>query len=184
MSEHGHPETAAKAPATGLGKVANSIEAFIKPIYTWIGYFGAAVMAALVLAMVYSVIARRFGHPLKGSSDLIELSLLLVTATVLGIEHMGHEKMTVDVIFKKLPKRVQSIISPIVYLLGIVVLVVATWQLIKWGIKVQGRHEQTSTAGLGIPKYPFVYLISFGIFTLIPIYVARFLGAVDKAVKL
>jgi TRAP-type C4-dicarboxylate transport system permease small subunit len=183
MSEHGQPEVEAALPASGLTRFASSIEAVYTPIYTWLSYVGAAVLALLVLAMMYSVFGRRFfGSPLPGSSDIIEMSLLIMTMTVLGLEHMGHEKMTVDAVLNRLPRRFQDVVAPIVYFIAIVILCIAVWQLIAWGIKVQGRGE-TTPGTLGLPKYPFAYLCALGIFTLIPIYLVRFLNSLAKVVK-
>jgi TRAP-type C4-dicarboxylate transport system permease small subunit len=167
-------------PATGLGRCANAIEAFVKPIYKWIGYIGAAVLAALVLAMVYSVIGRKFFNaPLQGSGDIIQMSMLLLTFAAIGLEHMGHEKMTVEIVADHLPRRLQAILRPIIYFLGVAILCMAVWQIIRWGIKVQNRHE-TSPGTLKLPKYPFAYVAAFGMLTLIPIYVSRFLRSLDE----
>ena len=106
MSEPGQPDAQAVMPASGLTKFADSIEAFIKPIYTWLAYIGAAVLAGLVLAMVWSIVGRRFlNAPLKGSTEITQLALAVMTFLVLGLEHMGHEKMTVDLVIKHFSKR-------------------------------------------------------------------------------
>lgn len=182
MSEHGHPEGAAAIPATGLGKVADSIEAFIKPIYTWLAYVGAAALAVLVLTMVWSILGRRFFNaPLKGSTELTQLGLVVMTFLVIGIEHLGrHEKMTVEIIIRYLPRRVQQYIAPVVYLLGVAVFVILCWQLIKLGVTYQHAHQRMRN--LPVPLYPFTYLAGFGILTMIPIYVAKFFRALGEAV--
>ncbi len=116
MNEHGRPEGEAALPASGLVRFADSFEAILGKIYRPISWVGAATLAALVAAMFYSVIARRFfSSPLEGSGDIIEMSLLIMTATVLGAEHLGHEKITVDLLTKRLSKKAQAIIAPIVY---------------------------------------------------------------------
>ncbi|MCE5252688.1 MAG: TRAP transporter small permease [Actinomycetia bacterium] len=180
MSQHEQPEGATAVAATGLGRCANAIEAFMKPVYTWFGYFSALVLGLLILAMVYSVIGRRFfDSPLQGSGDIIEMSMLLLTFGAMGLEHMGHEKMTVGVLADHLPKRVQAIIEPIIYFLCVAILCMAVWQLIRWGIKIQGRGE-TTPGTLRLPKYPFAYVAAFGMFTLVPIYVGRLLHAAER----
>ena len=177
MSEHEQSGGEIAVPATGLAKVADAIEAFIKPIYTWLGYVSAVILGALVIAMVYSVVARRFFNaPLQGSGDIIEMSMLLLTFTALGLEHLGHEKMTVDVIADHLPRRLQALLRPFIYFLGFAILCMAVWQLVRWGIKIQDRGE-TSSGTLKLPKYPFAYVAAFGMLTVIPIYLARFLRA-------
>ncbi len=183
MSEHGRPEAEAAVPASGLARFASSLEGRLRPVYTWLGYIGALVLGLLIIAMMYSIIGRRFfNSPLPGSADIIEMSLLVMTALVIGIEHLGHEKMTVDVLTKHFPKRLQDILAPAIYLIAIGILCVAVWQLIVWGIKIQDRGETTSGT-LALAKYPFAYLAAFGLFTMIPIYLARFLAALGKAVK-
>ena len=180
MSEHGRPEGDAALPASGLARFADSFEAILRKIYTPIAWVGAATLAALVVAMVYSVIARRFfNSPLEGSGDIIEMSLLIMTATVLGLEHLGHEKMTVDVLIKRFSKKAQAIIAPIVYCLAIAILCVAVYEVSVWAAALMERGE-TTPGVLQLPKYPFAYLIGFGVLTLIPIYVVRLLRAIDK----
>jgi TRAP-type C4-dicarboxylate transport system permease small subunit len=181
MSEH-RPGTEEALPASGLARFADSVEGVLKPFYTWIGYIGAAVMGLLILAVVYSIIGRQFGAGLPGSQELIEQSLVIIVFTVMGLEHMGHEKMTVDVVTKRFPKGVQHIIAPIIYLIVMGILVIAVWQLVGWGMRVQDR-EATTMGTLGLPIYPFAYLAAFGIATLVPIYLVRFLHAIDEAVK-
>ena len=183
MSEHRPPDDTVGALGMGPAGLARRLEALYRPLYTWFSYLGAAVLGLLVLAMMYSVIGRRFfGAPLPGSSDIIEMSLLVMTATVLGAEHMGHEKMTVDVIVRRLPARAQRVIAPIIYLIAIVILCIALWQVIVWGMKVQARGE-TTPGTLELPKYPFAYLMAIGVFTLIPIYIGRFIGSLGKGVE-
>jgi TRAP-type C4-dicarboxylate transport system permease small subunit len=183
MNEHGRPEGEAAIPASGLARFADTFEAILRRIYGPIGWVGAATLAALVVTMVYSVIGRRFlNSPLEGSGDIIEMSLLIMTATVLGAEHLGHEKITVDLLTKRLSKKAQAIIAPIVYCCAIAILCVAVWQLIVWANKLFERGE-TTPGVLSLPKWPFAYLIAFGIFTLVPIYVVRLLRALDKLRK-
>jgi TRAP-type transport system small permease protein len=182
MSEHGQPEREAAAPASGLAKFANSIEAFYKPIYTWLGYIGAAALGALVLAMVWSIIGRKFFNaPLKGSTEITQLGLVVMTFLVLAAEHMGHEKMTVDIIIKHFPRKLQEIIEPIVYILVIAIFCILCWQLVVLGTTYQGGHQ--TLRNLDVKIYPFAYLAAFGIFTMIPIYITRFLKSLDTAVK-
>ena len=182
MSEHGHAEGEASAPASGLAKFADSIEAFYRPIYNWLGYVGAAALGGLVLAMMYSVIGRRFlGAPLKGSNDLSVLALVIMTFTVLAAEHMErHEKMTVDVIISRFPRKVQAVVAPLVYLLAIAIFCVLCWQL----VLLAGTYREAGQTlrNLDVPIYPFAYLAALGILTMIPIYVVRLLRSL-AAVK-
>ena len=135
-------------PLRALARFANSIEAFYKPIYTWLGYIGAAALAALVLAMVWSIVGRKFFNaPLKGSTEITQLGLVVMTFLVLGAEHMGHEKMTVDIIVKHFPRRLQEIIAPIIYILVIAIFCILCWQLVVLGITYQDGQSDTAQPG-------------------------------------
>ena len=183
MNEHGRAEGEAALPASGLVRFADSFEALLGKIYTPIAWVGAATLAALVAAMFYSVIARRFfNSPLEGSGDIIEMSLLIMTATVLGLEHLGHEKMTVDILIKRFPKKAQAVIAPIIFCCAIAILSVAFYELLVFAGKLFERGE-TTPGVLQLPKYPFVYLIAFGMFTVIPIYVVRLLRSLGELSK-
>ncbi len=52
-------------------------------------------------------------------------------AAAIGVEHLGHEKMTVDAITVQLPKKMQAVVAPIIFFLVMVMLVIAVWQLVK-----------------------------------------------------
>ena len=183
MSGHGPPPGhVAEEPATILGRIAKGIEDFIRPIYRWVGWAGAVVIFGVVIAMIYSSIGRYVGHPLDGAVDIQELGLVCMIAFAMGIEHLGHEKMTVDALIRLTPRRFQDYVAPIIFLLVIAILVIAAWQLTVLGIERQDRG-QTTTGTMRLPVYPFVYILVYGVVTMIPIYVARLLRSIDRLVK-
>jgi TRAP-type C4-dicarboxylate transport system permease small subunit len=158
------------------------MEAALRPVYTWLGYIAAAALGLLVLTILYSIIGREFGAPLPGSIEIREQALVIIIFAAMGLEHMGHEKMSVDVIARHLPKGVQKVIAPIIYIVAVAVLVIAVWQLVTLGMRDQDTGR-TTMGVLALPRYPFVYLAAFGIATLVPIWVARFLRSIDRVVK-
>jgi TRAP-type C4-dicarboxylate transport system permease small subunit len=182
MSEHGQPGSEAAVPASGLARFVDSAEAVLRRFYTWIAYIGAAVVGLLILAVTYSMIGRKFGAALPGTQEIIEQSLVVMIMLAMGLEHMGHEKMAVDILTSRLPKKVQKIIAPIIYAIAVAILVIAVWQVVVWGMRVQDRG-QTTMGVLSLPIYPFAYLSAFGIATLVPIWFLRFLTSIDRLVK-
>jgi TRAP-type C4-dicarboxylate transport system permease small subunit len=183
VSEHGQGSAAEAAmPATVWGRAGQAITKFIEPIYRWLGYGGAAVLFALVVLMIYSALGRYIGYPLNGSGDIIQYSFLVMIALAIGIEHLDHEKMVVDAVVKLFPKKMQQVLEPVIHILVIAILILAVWQLIKHGIRLADRGEHTKGT-LHLLKAPFAFIAAFGIFTLIPVMVARLLESVDRLVK-
>ena len=121
--------------------------------------------------------------PSRGRPRLTQLGLVLMTFLVIGFEHMGrHEKMTVDIVSKHLPaEECRTIIQPIIYFLGIAIFCILCWQLVVLGHTYQDAHQ--TTRNVPVPIYPFTYVAAFGIFTMIPIFVMRFLRSLDGLVK-
>ena len=182
MNEHERPAGEVNLPHHGLVKFADSIETFLKPIYIWFGYVGSVALGALIVAMIYSIIGRRFFNaPLPASTEIAKFALVVMTFTVIAIEHMGHEKMIVDIVIKRFPRKMQEIIAPVIYILVIGIFSVLCWQLIELGMTYQMYHQ--TLRNIKVEIYPFTYLAAFGIFTMIPIYAIRFLKAIDRAVK-
>jgi TRAP-type C4-dicarboxylate transport system permease small subunit len=183
VSGHGHsPGGEAAVPATWLGRTARWIEKAVRPVYKWLAYGAAVVVGLVVAAMVYSALGRYVKHPLDGSDDIMRMGFLLLIALGIGFEHLGHEKMTVDVLFKLLPKKMQAWISPIIFLLVLIMLGFAVYYLIEMAVGKIDPPERTGGT-LALLKYPFVFIIAFGVTTLIPIYIARFLDSIDRLVK-
>lgn len=182
MAGHAPPEAETALPASGLTRIANSCEVVLRRVYTWIAYAGAAALGLLILAIMYAIIGRQFGATLPGVREIIEQSLVVIVFAVMGLEHMGHEKMTVEILVRHLPQRAQKIIAPIIYALAVAILVIAVWELVSWGGRMydQGR---TTMGTLSLPIWPFAYLSAFGIATLVPIWFLRFLVSVDRAVR-
>jgi TRAP-type C4-dicarboxylate transport system permease small subunit len=182
MSGHGQPEVEAALPASGLARFADSFEAVLRPFYRWVACIGTTAMGLLILAILYSIFSRVFGSSLPGAQELTEQGLVVIVFTLMGFEHLGHEKMIVDVLVNHFPKRMRDIVACFVFLLATVILVVAVWQLVRWGMRVQDRG-QTTMGTLSLPLYPFAYLSAFGIATLVPIYLIRLLHSIDRAVR-
>jgi TRAP-type C4-dicarboxylate transport system permease small subunit len=182
MDEKARPPEGGELRQSGLVRFAVSIEVVLKPVYTWLGYAGATALAILIVAMMYSIVGRRFfNSPLPASTELTKFALVIMTFTVIAIEHMGFEKMTVDIVIRRFPRRLQEIIAPVVYTLVIGIFGVLCWQLIVLGMTYQQYHQ--TLRNIKVEIYPFTYLAGFGIFTMIPIYVVRFLKALDKVLK-
>jgi TRAP-type C4-dicarboxylate transport system permease small subunit len=182
MSEHEESAAELAPPPSGLARFTRPAEAFLKRFYTWVGYLGAAVLGAVILGVLYSIIARKFGSSLRGSQELIEQALVLIVFLTLGIEHMGQEKMIVDVLTTHLPQKLRRIIAPVIHAIAVAILVIAAWQLVVWSMSLQDRG-QTTMGVLGLPLYPFAYVSAFGIATLVPIWLIRFLNSIDEAVR-
>ena len=66
---------------------------------------------------------------------------MVIVFTLMGFEHMGHEKMTVDILVNRFPRRLQNIVACFIYLIATAILVIAVWQLIRLGHEGAGPRS-------------------------------------------
>jgi TRAP-type transport system small permease protein len=162
------------------GRIASAVKKIMGPISTYTAYIGAGVLGALVLMLMYSILARRLANaPLMGSYEMTQLGLMLIAFTMLALDSLHGESMIVEIIVERLPQRARKITAVVIHLLSTGILGILTWQLVVYGEKIRGFGQTTST--LGIPLTPFVYVAAFGTLLLTVIYLMHFLYSLDKA---
>jgi TRAP-type C4-dicarboxylate transport system permease small subunit len=149
-------------------------------ISRYVAYFGAAVLGLLVLMLIYSIVARRaFNVPLKGSMELTELALCLITFFLLAYDSLKGESMVVEIITDRFPEQLRAVIGAIIHFLSTAILGVLSWQLVVQGLRVYGFHQ--TTVILSIPVFPFLYVAALGTFLLTLVYLKHFLYSLGKA---
>jgi TRAP-type C4-dicarboxylate transport system permease small subunit len=182
MVEKAATDTIKEEVLSMAGKAAGYLEKLLSPIATWFSYVGATVLGGLVLMLLVSIISRRiFNSPLKGSFELTELSLVVITFSLLAFDNLRHESMIIDVLVKHFPARSRDILRVIIHFFTTAMLGVLGWQLVVQAIRVQGFHQTTRI--LEIPIYPLLYLAAFGILLLTVVYLKHFLVSLDKVIK-
>jgi len=166
----------------GIGQAASTLDKIISPVSLYLAYIGSAVLALLVLMLIYTIIARRaFNAPLMGSFELTELCLVVIIFTILAFDSLKHESMIVELVVNLFPERSRLVLAPIILLLSVSMLALLSWQLFSQGQRVQGFHQTTRI--LQIPIFPFLYLAAFGVLLLALVYLKHFLQSLDKAVN-
>lgn len=180
MKERAVSETLKKPAQTGEVKIASGLNKVLEPLGTYAAYIGAAVLGLLVLMLIYSIIARRaINIPLKGSMELTELALGIITFFTLAYDSLKGESMVVELITDRFPRRCQDIIGTVIRFFSTGILGILSWQLIVQGMRLYGYHQTTSV--LSIPLYPFLYIAAFGTSLLTVVYLMHFLSSLEKA---
>jgi TRAP-type transport system small permease protein len=180
MKERFVSDTMKNPARAGEAKIAGRLNRILGPLSTYTAYIGAAVLGLLVLMLIYSIIARRaINMPLKGSMELTELALGIITFFTLAYDSLKGESMVVELITDRFPRRCQDIIGAIIRFLSTAILGILSWQLIVQGMRIYAYHQTTSV--LSIPLYPFLYIGAFGSMLLALIFLVHFLTSLEKA---
>jgi TRAP-type C4-dicarboxylate transport system permease small subunit len=140
------------------------IKAWVQRVNYVIAMAGIALVFITMFITTADVIGRYFRMPLPGAMELSELALGVMV--FLGWAYTQAEKghIAIDIVFKRLPQRVRNILDVLIPLFGLTLMVLIGWQAVRFGADCKSSLEQT--VDLGIPVWPFKFMILIGAATL------------------
>ena len=160
----------------------NIVEKCCNLLGQWCNWIAVIGLVAMLLVTVIDVIgAKFFRWPLPGAVEGTALLGLVVTAFALPITQALRGHIEIEVIVQMLPGRLQTVISGVVSLLGLVLFAVMTWQMFDFSrtIQIAGRVTPTQE----IPLYPFTYAVTVCFFLFCPMLLVQFLKTLIEGVK-
>jgi len=127
----------------------------------WVSMFFLVVMVLTVTVDVGGHYL--FKKPLTGSTDFVELMMVIVVFLGLGYCAALEGNVRVDVVHARLPKRVQAGLDIFTFAASTFIFALITWRLAAraWNI-VQNPLAGPSTGTLQIPHIPFIWLAVAG----------------------
>lgn len=163
-------------------KAAYSLKKVIYPFTKWLSVLSmvaSLVMMGLVTADVF--LRRAFNSPIMGSYEVGKEILVLVVffsvAYIMSIK--GH--VIVDTITRMYPKKLGRIISILALFLSLLIIALLSWRSIVYAISEMKNGD--TTALLGIPQFPFVFVVGFGYAVLFLVIVVQFLEEIGGLFK-
>ncbi len=128
----------------------------------WLARIGSVTMVALVVMTGIGVFFRYIvNDPINGLGDLLGLTLSITVACSLAYGGRVGAHVAVDVLGMVGGRKVTRWTDPLVRILGIFIVVVAVFALIKNGLC--GILCGFLTSSLAIPHEPFYYFLAFGL---------------------
>ena len=117
-------------------------------------------LAGMLLLTCSDVILRRVGRPIVGTYELVGFFAVVVVAFPIAYTQILRGHIAIEFLVSRFPKRFQTAIDSINYVLGIGVFSLLAWQCCVLGTKLMsvGRVSET----LQMPFFPFVYGAAFG----------------------
>ena len=123
--------------------------------------FAAGMVWVLVMMLLTAVdVTGRyvFASPVPGSIEMSEFMLALFGMLGMGYTERMNANVRVTILEKVLPGRVMAGINAVVYLLSAGVIGLLVYQ--GWIMAIEEYHYKTTSDNLGIPVYPFFFLLS------------------------
>jgi len=162
-----------------IDRAAHFVKKVIEPVANIASAVGVAVLGAMVLMLIVSVIMRKaFNAPMKGVFELSEFGMVMITFLFLSSQYFKPDSMVMDTFVEIFPRTVKRINNAFIFLLDVGTLAITSWQLYAYAVKVQQGRQVSKI--LEIPVYPFVYLGAVCTLLLTLVFMMKFLFALSE----
>jgi TRAP-type transport system small permease protein len=136
------------------------IKAWIKKFNYIVAIVGATLVFLTMFITTVDVVGRFFRIPFTGTMEISELTLAVMIFLGWAFTQAQKGHISIDIFFNVLPKRLRNILDVMNPLFGIALLSLVTWQGVKYAMDT--KVSQIATDNLGIPVWPFQFMIVIG----------------------
>jgi len=138
----------------------------------WIAVAALIIMMLLITA---DVVLRFFGHPVRGTYEMVGFLSTAVIAFALAHTSVAKGHIAVDFLVMKLSARLQFLINAVNAFIAAALFAVMTWRSIIYATDLLQKGEVSLT--VQVPIFPFAYGIAAGCALLCPVLLAEGLQA-------
>lgn len=126
----------------------------------WFNYVACLAVVVMMLLSCADVVLRLFGAPIPGAYEMVGFLGAVIVSFALAYTSLQRGHVAVEVIFEKLPARVQYFVESAGNLTGAALFALIAWHSLAYGTDL--RHSGEVSLTLQMPIYPFVYGIALG----------------------
>ncbi len=130
---------------------------------------GMAVAAMIVVTCV-DVVGRRFGRPLKGAYDIVEILGAITIAGGLPYTTGCKGHVAIEFFFQRLSRPGRIIVDTFVRMITIPMFSFLTWRFVHYGFELKASGQGTSTMGWPIFWLPWWMALCCGVMVLVILY--------------
>ena len=142
------------------------------------------LLAAMMLMTTVNVAMRYLANaPILGAYEIISLLLVCLTAAALGYCQLEKGNIRVSIILDRLPWRGQAILDSLASLVGLGGIGLVCWYAFLRAKKYIFLTRGEVTNILGIPYYPFMFILFIGFALLALVLIINLVQSVDRAMK-
>ncbi len=124
----------------------------------------AAILLMMLLMLADITLRLILNKPIIGSFEIIEQMMVIIVFFAFGYTQIEKGHICVDVVTTAVPEKVRDILNVITSCIGVTMMGLASYASSQQIIKEFTKQSTTST--LLIPLYPFLAIVSLGVFFL------------------
>ncbi len=120
---------------------------------------GAICLVGMMGLTCADVVGRFFRHPVFGAVELVGFMATLSVAMALPFTHKVKGHIGVEIVFRLLPPRIQTLVDSITSFLALVFFSIVTWRMFVYAGSL--RESGEVSMNLEFPEYVIVYVVGF-----------------------
>ena len=137
------------------------VEKIISLIIEASGITGVVILLAMMMMTVADVIMRYFfRQPIIGSMEISVVLMVCVVFLGIGWCALSDGHISVDIITGRLSQRGRALLNGFDNIVTLVLALIITWRSFVEALSV--KDMEVASPILSIPRYPFVFITSFG----------------------
>lgn len=130
---------------------------------------GAGIVV-MMLVTCADVILRRFGWPVPGAVDIVQIAACICASCALPYTTAVKGHVAVEFFFRRLPRGMRGIVDGAWRLAVMMLYVVMSWRSLVYGQTLLRRHSVTLTLQIPVFWVLWVMAFSFGVMALVKFY--------------
>ncbi len=144
--------------------------------------FGGWVLAVMMLLTMGDVFLRNVvNKPILGAFEITECMMSVMVASGLAYVSVAKSQIRVEVLFGRLPQRVQRILTVITDFLGLGFCALLSWRAL---VYLKAEYESDTRLGaLLIPTPPFIAIVALGWLLLAAVLLKDFVKLIGELKK-
>ncbi|PIC64934.1 C4-dicarboxylate ABC transporter permease [Sporosarcina sp. P13] len=149
-------------------KVTSSSNLFFKAtdyLNQFLAVIAGVALLSMMLLIVFNSIKRIYSDPIAGTVEIVSWLGAITGIFALGYTQLNKGHVYIDMLLDKFPAMLQRVIHTIVNVLSAIFFLVAAWQLLLYGLKLQSDGIVSQTIQFSF--YPLVILSSIGFIGLV-----------------
>jgi TRAP-type C4-dicarboxylate transport system permease small subunit len=132
-------------PTTAVRQFYGGYVSLLRRVVGVLAAVAGLAVAVMILVTCVDVVGRRFGHPLKGTYDIVELlgAITITGALPYTTACKGH--VAIEFFFQRLSRPGRIIVDTLVRLIVISMFTFLTWRFIIYGMELKASGQVTLT---------------------------------------
>lgn len=132
-----------------------------RSLSTYLSYIGNIALAFMMLLTTTDVLGRYFfNSPVLGAYEITEYLMLIMVFSYLALAQSQKAHINVDIVFNRLPARLQRILERFNHIVCLLVMILVTWKSAQRIAELKSTSEASLL--LKIPDYPFAIFLVIG----------------------